>query len=134
MSNDTIAEKSREPLTEVEQARLDLLIKEHRNKRADEQANYVITNLFQQHRGCMHSDRIGEIVLYGNDGFKTENRIKRLVCLLSSQIKEDFGFKISGFGLDRDSYTWVLLVEGCDDLKVLETALSAMREVLTNDE
>jgi hypothetical protein len=66
-------------------------------------------DLFQAHRGVL-SRSDGRLIIFGNDGYRQDQRSRQEVELLRGKL-HDGGFTEEGFGTDpADGYTWVLIV------------------------
>lgn len=91
------------------------------NELASRAAEHANDTLFEDHRGVMKWH--GQVVIFGNDGYRQDERARLEVDLLRQHLSEA-GIAELGFGLDErgeredQGYTWAMVVES-DDLDAL---------------
>src|SRR3954454_13416985 len=90
---------------------------------AIEAATFVCEHLMAAHRGAMPWRHPGFAVLFGNDGYATDDPRS---CLEVEAVRERLrgrGIEELGFGLEPDEgYSWAMIVRG-DDVRFLFDAV-----------
>jgi hypothetical protein len=85
------------------------------NAEAKAAANYVLDAMFSTRRGTIEWCDGDVTVVFGNDGYGTDERSRREVAVLRMAL-EIAGLTELGFGLsdDEEQYTWAMIVNTAD--------------------
>src|SRR4051794_7601014 len=82
---------------------------------ASEAATFVNTNLMPAHRGAMPWRQLGISVVFGNDGYCTDDPRSRHEVKLVREMLRRRGIEELGFGLDpMEGYSWAMIVRSHD--------------------
>jgi len=87
---------------------------EYFSREANETANYVHEHLMDQHRGVLVYG--AEKILYGNDGYQQDERVRREVKLLDERLLELLMQRRatgSSFGVSDGGGSWAIVLHDC---------------------
>lgn len=88
--------------------------KPHWDSEAEHAAEQIHAELREAHRGAMVWQDPGVVVIFGNDGYGSDDRAREEVEYVRHVLSE-CGVTELGFGTSRvEDYTWALLVEASD--------------------
>src|SRR4051812_42551482 len=81
-------------------------------------ARYVRDNMFEAHRGAMPWKQDGVTVIFGNDGYDQDDRVREAVSRVRAALNRD-GIEVLGFGVEpEEGYSWAMLVGSHDYVKL----------------